>query len=165
MTEPDTAAPLLGNGALKPPTRPIRRRWPGRIVKFAVFAAVAGLAVWGAMTWWLPARQIADLITAVATRGDLVINVTERGELDSAKSIQVVCEIEGGGKVASIVPEGTRVKKDEEVVRFDADLLLKGINEQEVKWEQAEGKVKAATSELEVQKNKPRARSPRHSSP
>src|SRR5262245_48387229 len=89
-----------GNGALKSQTRPIRRRWPGRIVKFSGIAAAAGLVIWAAMTWWLPTRQMADLITAVATRGDLVINVTERGELDSAKSIQVVCEIEGGGKVA-----------------------------------------------------------------
>jgi RND family efflux transporter MFP subunit len=156
MTEIDVAAAgsLPSNGAVKAASRPIRRRWLGRIVKFAVGAAAAGLTIWAAITWWLPTRQMADLITAVATRGDLVINVTERGELDSAKSIQVVCEIEGGGKIASIVPEGTRVKKDEEVVRFDADILHKNINEQEVKWEQAEGKVKTATSELEVQKNK-----------
>lgn len=109
---------------------------------------------WAVQSWWWPARQSVDFLTAVATRGELVITVTERGELESSQSIQVVCEIEGGGKLATAVPEGTRVKKGEEVVRFDPDALLKSINEQEVKWEQAEGKVKSAVSELEVQKNK-----------
>ena len=66
----------------------------------------------------------------------------------------MICEVEGGGKIATIVPEGTRVKKGDEVARFDTDALQKAINEQEVKWEQADGKVKAAQSELEVQKNK-----------
>ncbi len=74
--------------------------------------------------------------------------------MESSQSVQVLCEIEGGGKLATIIPEGTRVKKGQEVARFDTDALTKAINEQEVKKEQADGKVKAATSELEVQRNK-----------
>jgi RND family efflux transporter MFP subunit len=136
-----------------PAARNLRRRWPGRLLWLTVFAGAAGL-VWAAAAWWLPGRRAADVLTAAATRGELVITVTDRGELESSQSLQVVCEIEGGGKVANIVAEGTRVKKGEEVVRFDPDALLKLINEQEVKWEQAEGKVKSSVSELEVQKNK-----------
>lgn len=109
---------------------------------------------WGAVRWGLPARTAADVLTAPATRGDLVISVTERGELESAKSTQIMCEIEGGGKLATIVPEGTRVKKDAEVARFDTAAIQKSINEQEVKWETAEGKRRGAVSELEVQRNK-----------
>src|SRR5262249_21315498 len=60
----------------------------------------------------------------------------------------------GGGKLVTIVAEGTTVKKGEVVARFDSDTLQRGVNEQEVKWEQADGKVKAATSELEGQRNK-----------
>jgi HlyD family secretion protein len=104
--------------------------------------------------WGLPAHKGPDVISAVATRGNLVINVTERGELESSKSTTLNCEVEGGGKLATIVPEGTRVKKDEEIARFDTDVLQKGINEQEVKWETADGKMKAAASEVEVQRNK-----------
>ncbi len=102
----------------------------------------------------LPGRKTADVITARATRGELIITVTDRGELESAQSIQVNCEVEGGGKIATIVPEGTRVKKGDEVCRFDTDTLQKSVNEQSVKWEQAVGKAKAARSELEVQQNK-----------
>jgi HlyD family secretion protein len=110
--------------------------------------------VYAGITWGLPDRKTTDVITARATRGELVISVTDRGELESAKSEQVNCEVEGGGKIATIVPEGTRVKKGDEVARFDTDTLQKAINEQSVKWEQAVSKAKAAKSELEVQKNK-----------
>src|SRR6476469_5443471 len=104
----------------------------------------------------MPLRRGSDALTATAIRGSLVITVVERGELDSAKSLQIVNELEGreGAKIASIIAEGTHVKKGEEVLRFDSDFLLKNINDQEVKWEQAVGKVKATKSSLEVQKNK-----------
>jgi RND family efflux transporter MFP subunit len=114
---------------------------------------LAGLG-WAGVNWGLPSRKAADVVTATATVGELVIAVTDKGELESAQSVQGVCEIEGGGKLVTIVPEGTLVKKGEVVARFDTDPLVKGVNEQEVKWEQAEGKVKATTSELEVQRNK-----------
>ncbi|OWK36048.1 hypothetical protein FRUB_08611 [Fimbriiglobus ruber] len=94
------------------------------------------------------------MLTATAARGELVITVTDRGELESSKAVEVLCEVEGGGKLATIVPEGTRVKKGDEVARFDTDTLQKGIGEQEVKWEQAAGKLKAAENDLEVQRNK-----------
>ena len=105
-------------------------------------------------TWGWPGQQGEQPLTAVATIGDLVITVSDRGELESSNAVQVVCDIEGGGKIVTIVAEGTPVKQGDEVARFDTDALLKAINEQEVQWELAEGKVKAATSELEVQKNK-----------
>lgn len=109
---------------------------------------------WFAATRWWPARRGDDVLTAAAAVGDFDILVTDKGELESAESVQVLCEVEGGGKLTTILPEGTQVKKGDVVARFDTDVLLKGINEQEVKWEQAEGKEKAAVSELEVQKNK-----------
>lgn len=100
------------------------------------------------------APKSEPVLTAAVTRGDLVISVTERGELESSQSLQVNCEIEGGGKLVTILPEGTKVTKGQEVARFDIDLLSKAISLQDVKCEQAAGKIKTAQGELEVQKNK-----------
>jgi RND family efflux transporter MFP subunit len=119
----------------------------------ALAGLLAGLG-WAGLAWGLSGRKSADVLTAVATKGDLVITVVDRGEMESSNSVQVACEVEGGGKLVTIVPEGTPVKKGDEVARLDTDALLKGTNEQEVKWEQAVGKVKTAQGELEVQKNK-----------
>src|SRR5205085_51662 len=54
----------------------------------------------------------------------------------------------------SILPEGTKVTKGQEVVKFDTETLQKNFAEQEIKWKQAEGKAKAAKGDLEVQLNK-----------
>src|SRR5262245_17114110 len=83
-----------------PAARKLRRRWPGPLLWLTVFAGAAGL-LWAAAAWWLPGRRVADVLTAAATRGELVITVTDRGELESSQSLQVVCEVEGGGKVAN----------------------------------------------------------------
>jgi HlyD family secretion protein len=119
-----------------------------------VAAGVVAGGGWAVQQFGLTGSKDDDVLTATATRGDMPLVVTDRGELESAQSVQVVCEIEEGGKLVTIVPEGTRVKKDEEVARMDPGALQKNVNEQQVQWEQATGKVKANESELEVQKNK-----------
>jgi RND family efflux transporter MFP subunit len=97
----------------------------------------------------------ADFVTAPVVRGNLSVTVTERGELDSIKSIMVRCEVEGEkSKLVHIVPEGTRVTKGEEVARFDTDELTKAHAQQEVRWKTAEGKMHAARGDLKVQRNK-----------
>jgi HlyD family secretion protein len=109
---------------------------------------------WAVERFGIAGAQSDDVLTATALRGDLPVIVTDRGELESAQSLQVQCEIDGGGKLVTIVPEGTRVEKGAEVGTFDTQAISDEIKKQAVQLEQAEGKVKATTSELEVQKNK-----------
>ncbi|HVJ82947.1 MAG TPA: efflux RND transporter periplasmic adaptor subunit [Planctomycetia bacterium] len=120
-------------------------------------AAVAGLlfAAYVASGLVRGGAAIDEPMTAAVQRGELAIDVAERGELESAESVDVKCDVEGAQiKLVSILPEGTAVKKGMEVCRFDAEPLQKSFAEQQVKWKQAAGKSKAAYSELEVQKNK-----------
>jgi RND family efflux transporter MFP subunit len=119
----------------------------------AAVGLVGGLG-WVVVNWAVHSRKVVEVMTAAAARGDLVITVTERGELESSKSTQVMCEVEGGGKLATIVPEGKHVKKGDEIAKFDTDALTKSISEQEVKWETAEGKKNSWVSETEVQRSK-----------
>ena len=128
--------------------------WQGRLLVLVVAGGLIAAASWAGWNWGFSGRDAADVLTAQVARGDLVITVTDRGELESAQAVQVVCEVEGGGKIVSILAEGTKVKKGDEVVRLDTDQLNKLIIEQQVKFEQAQGKVNTAESELEVQKNK-----------
>ncbi|HJZ94332.1 MAG TPA: efflux RND transporter periplasmic adaptor subunit [Gemmataceae bacterium] len=96
-----------------------------------------------------------DVVTAAVIRGDLAVVVIERGELDSIKSVLVRCEVEGEkSKLIEIVPEGTRVGKDEVVARLDTDELKKQYDLQKVKWKTAEAKAASALGDLKVQQNK-----------
>jgi RND family efflux transporter MFP subunit len=122
---------------------------------------VGGLGLFLYRWLWPTAAATAEL-TAVAKRGDLAIVVTERGDLESAKTITAKCEVEFTGeqqrtpglKIISILPEGTRIKKGDVVVELDTDSLKRTIAAQEVKYNTAQGKYEAAKQELEVQRNK-----------
>jgi len=81
--------------------------------------------------------------------------VTEHGDLESSKTVDVRCEVEGyQNKIVTILPEGIQVKKDQVVVTFDSDQLQRSYDDQKVKWQQAVGKAKMAVGELTVQKSK-----------
>jgi RND family efflux transporter MFP subunit len=124
------------------------------LVGLLVLLALAGTA-WGARRWLWPGEATATELTATVTRGDLPIVVTERGELESSKTITAKCEVEVEQiKIVAILAEGTRVKKGEEVVRLDTEKLKRTLAEQEVKYNTAAGKFAATRQELEVQKNK-----------
>lgn len=136
------------------PRNPDGPSWLGRLLVLVIVTGAIAAVGWAGWKWGLPSHKESDVLTATVARGDLVITVTDRGELESAQSVQVMCELEGGGKLVTIVPEGVTVRKGDEVARLDMDELSKRVIEQKVKYEQAEGKVHAAQSELEVQKNK-----------
>lgn len=93
-------------------------------------------------------------VTATISRGELKITISDRGELESIDAVQVMCDLKGGGKLVSIIDEGKRVKKGDEVARLDTDVLARQQNEQDVKWQTAEGKVKSCRSKLAQAKNK-----------
>jgi HlyD family secretion protein len=118
-------------------------------------SVVLALAAWAARSWLFPGNVAAGEITATVTRADLPVIVTERGQLESARTVTAKCEVEGeSSKIVFLLPEGTRVKKGDVVVRFDTDKIRRGVAEQEIKFKTADGKAQQAKEELDVQKNK-----------
>jgi RND family efflux transporter MFP subunit len=153
-------APNGGLPGLVLPPSPASSRIAGRLrsmgLRLGVVAAVPLLLVVGAHFWPSDRRnpELPEILATVA-RANLPVIVTERGELESSKTVDVRCEVEGRqNKIVEIVPEGTRVVKNDTVVRFDVDELTRLHAEQAIKVKAAEGKAKAAKEELEVQKNK-----------
>ncbi len=155
----ETVPEMTALSAVKPLRTPGTDRRPrGRgLRKASIFLAVIiGL---GVLAWWAFADMLgADggkmPLTAQVQQGEMKVTVTDRGELESLNSLQVTCELEGGGKIVSILPEGTRVEKGDEVAKLDTDALQKLINDQEIKWETAESKVNSSRSEVALAKNK-----------
>jgi RND family efflux transporter MFP subunit len=145
-----------GNGsAIVLGQRKRRSRW-SLVRKLALGVVALGLIGFGVQRWlFAPAQNGAD-ITATVTRTDLPVIVTERGDLESAETIITKCEIEGqeGCKIVFLAPEGSKVKKGEVVLKFDADKLRQAVAAQDVKFNTADGKAKAAKEELDVQRNK-----------
>ncbi len=125
-----------------------------RTLKIAAIIAAAVGVVWIGQRWIGGDPTGKNPLTATVVRGELKITVTDRGELESINPVQVNCELEGGGKLVTIVAEGTRVEKDSEVAKLDTDALTKLISDQEIRCETAVSKVNNSTSELSLAKNK-----------
>jgi RND family efflux transporter MFP subunit len=123
------------------------------VTSCAVAVVAAGASYWGLRKDGT--KPDVPQITAPVQRAELLITVTERGELESSKTVDVRCEVEGEQiKIVEIIPEGTRVREGDVVLRFDTDKLSRSFAEQEVKWRTADAKAKAAAEDLEVAKNK-----------
>src|SRR5438045_1078690 len=86
-SSPATAS--LPRGKAAPSLRQALRR--KAVVGLTALVALAALA-WGARQWVWPAPATAAELTATVTRGDLPIVVTERGELESSKTVTAKCE-------------------------------------------------------------------------
>jgi RND family efflux transporter MFP subunit len=85
----------------------------------------------------------------------LVIKVTEGGELESSKTFDVRCEVEGRQtKLVEMLPEGTRVTRGQVVARLDPGEIQRSFAEQEIKAKQADAKAKASIEDFEISKNK-----------
>jgi HlyD family secretion protein len=122
------------------------------------------LIIGGGVTWkkLFPSSQTEE-ITASVKRAILSITVTERGELESSKTIDARCEVEGyQNKIVSLIAEGTKVKgpgwfwwePGQVVITFDKEKLKTDFLTKDVAYKGAVGKAKAAKGELEVQTNK-----------
>ena len=70
-------------------------------------------------------------VLATVERGDLAVEVTDRGNLESASNVEHRCEVEGrvGGGTSGgttmlwIIEEGTQVKEGELLVELDSSNL------------------------------------------
>lgn len=132
-------------------TSPTRSKlaWLRRgVIAVVVVAALAAGAVYALPLVTGGWNKTELPLTAQATRGNLVVTVTEKGELEAINAVTVINELEGVGKLVSIVPEGTFVRKGETVAQLDSDELVKLLNKQRVTLQAAEAKVRACESEL-----------------
>src|SRR5207249_10244285 len=100
----------LTKAPLDPGSRPnVLKRGRRLSGKLLLGMGVIGLLIWGGSRWLLPAGEQGTEITATVTLADRPIIVTERGELESSKTLDVRCEVEGHqNKIVEILPEGTR---------------------------------------------------------
>src|SRR5262245_39208831 len=131
------------------------RQVPASLWRSGLILAAVALAAWSLHRWANSETTPQDGITASVLVGDLPVVVTERGDLESSKTVEVRCEVEGEQiKITDTIPDGSRVSKGQVVLRFDTDKLARTYAEQEVKWRTADAKGKAAEEDLEVAKNK-----------
>ena len=118
---------------------PRRRKWLRYgIIAVVVVGATAGLAALAGTDFWSTKRSERVQLTHTVRRGDMLITVTEDGNLESASNVDVKCEVAGGSTILSLVPDGTQVKKGDELARLDSSKIEDLVGEQKIAVEKAE---------------------------
>ena len=89
--------------------------------------------------------------SVAVTRGDLVITVTEGGNLRAKESKEIVNKVEGTSTILELVPEGTYVKKGDVLVKLDAADLQEKLVPEEARLKTQEADYLAAEEALAIQ--------------
>lgn len=128
----------------KQPTRTARRssgRGIGWLVVLALLAVLVGGAYVGRDTFGKLLAGGSDgnskFQTHLVQRGLLRVTVTEDGNVESAKNVDIKCMVEGGSTILYIVEEGTQVKEGDLLVRLDSALIEEQLTQQRIAYEQA----------------------------
>jgi len=87
------------------------------------------------------------VLTERARRTDMIISIAEDGTLQSSHNVDIKCEVQGGSTILWIIPDGTEVRKGEELVRLDTAAIQEKIDLQRIAYE------KAKAIKIEAEKN------------
>ncbi len=77
-------------------------------------------------------------MTEKVIRGNMVIVVTEDGNVESSSNVDVKCEVAGGSTILWLVKDGTRVHEGDDLVRLDSSSIEDQVNSQKIAYAKAE---------------------------
>ena len=140
-TKNEKQEPSIIGGKAK--VAPRKRFWTGgKIVFFLlIFTILGGSAYYGYTQYGPESEELAEIPTYVMRPTKMEITVIEQGTLKSLRSQPIKAEFGDRCKIEWIVPEETKVKKGDEVLRFDTQELQKQIDDYEVRLKENESEL------------------------
>lgn len=149
----DVLDDLESGGQFEPgePQRGSALKWLGVLIAIVALVAGGGYAFYvvaGSVETKLP----SDLLLHTVDRDDLLVTVTEDGNLESAENLDIKCEVAGGSLILWIVEDGKEVQEGEELVRLDSAALEDQINQQKIVYEKARATQIQSDKDYEVAK-------------
>lgn len=140
-------------------------RWSGKLALFGLLVAVLGLLGWqlsgqggggDSKSGSASSLNAGGALTHTVSKGRLLVTVVAAGNMESAKNIEVKCQVAGGTSILKIVPEGTEVEAGESLVTLDSSTIEDQLNAQKISLGKAQAsKIQAeenfAAAEIAVQ--------------
>jgi RND family efflux transporter MFP subunit len=130
---------------------------PGRIgaklvILLAIVAALGGGGVWYWRPWEAKKESPTAILLQPVNRELFIYEVTEQGEVESSRNIDIVCEVQSknssGTTIIEIVPEGTPVKAGDVLARLDSSALEEQASQQQITCNTSEAAVIQAENAL-----------------
>ena len=129
-------------------------RFMGRIAVFVVLTTIVVGGSWAAAKYsgLFDEKAAVKQMTHKVERGDLVVTVTQKGNVESAANIEIRCLVAGGGTIKDIVTDGTIVKEGDQLVELDSAAIDEQILQQRIGYEKARAIRDQAKNDLEAAK-------------
>lgn len=145
----ELGANRLGNGFGGPAKRRRQGNWLKWVVSFAgiLLLGSAGIVAYQRYFARSSTDAFANVLTTEVKRTDLLITVTEDGNVESSKNLEIKCEVPGPITILNIVPDGSQVKEGDVLVELDYSTLDESILTQQIV------KSKAEASKITAEKN------------
>jgi RND family efflux transporter MFP subunit len=126
----------------------------GKLLLLVVLVGLLAAAVWGSGQYLsrLTSQSRKVMLTHVVSRGELLVTVTEDGNLESASNVDIKCQVAGGSSILWIVRDGSQVKAGDKLVELDSSTLEETINQQRIAYEKARSTKIQAEKTFEVAK-------------
>lgn len=111
--------------------------------------ALVGIGLYAVpqLTARMSQKDGSNVLTHDVQSEDLLVTVTEEGNVESASNIEVKCQVAGGSSILWIIEDGKQVKKGEKIVELDSSSLEDQINTQRIAYE------KARATKIQSEKN------------
>ena len=119
-----------------------------------MWVSVAAVLVTATVLWFaLGSKSNSNPVgTALVTRGNLVISITEAGDLLAKKQKVIRNELVWPVIIKKVVKEGSRVKEGEVIIEFECKELMESIEKQKLTVAQAEADYEDAKQNLELKR-------------
>ncbi|NLF72325.1 MAG: HlyD family efflux transporter periplasmic adaptor subunit [Candidatus Anammoximicrobium sp.] len=127
-------------------------RWMRRLVAVILGLVLVGGAVYASSLAFKSADDgpAPSMLTHAVQRGEMLVTVTEDGNVESAKNVEIKCQVAGGSSILWIVKDGSQVKEGEKLVELDASQLDDQINAQKITYEKARSALVQAEKDFQV---------------
>jgi len=127
------------------------------VVSSLLFVGAAICVIVGAFAWFYfksgPAGPNLNLMTVNVEKGNFVAKVLDQGEIQSSENVEIRCEVRarnGQLTVISLVPEGSKVKAGDFLVRLDSTAFEKERETQRISVANAKASVIQADANLKT---------------
>ena len=122
----------------------------GPVVALITLGLVLGAGALGWSRWFDQGADVVNVTTHEVQRDDLLVTVTEDGNVESAANVDIRCQVAGGSSILWIVEDGKTVKKGDKLVELDSATLVDQINTQRIAYNKAKSLMIQAQKGYEV---------------
>lgn len=152
MSEKSLSDSAASSGAIPPKATGRPARKSGRLWLWIGVAVAAIVLIAAALWFFRPKRTSSSGVTAKVVRGDLVISLTERGELEAKKRKVIRNDLLWPVIIKRVVPAGASVRKGDVIIEFECKELIEAIEKQKLQVAKSDADYEDARSNLELKK-------------